>query len=306
MLKCSTPSHLLIAAVRHWLDAFHREPGNPTHFCKSWLKASGGAILGLGLSLGGAIGGWIVQEAIAPQVVHAYEARLNLTVTQEDGESYQNLIKRAEAIVRAGIQRSFDTDILITDVFVYVSAQSQGQEAPLLSLSVSRVEWRNHPDPGQWITYFPGTQELLGLDFGFPTAPRADNGSATEPVLGTGDVQVTLRWATIDDLDLAVVDPAGQTVSYQNTRIASGGTLDVDANAGCADETTSAVENVFWPTGGAPSGDYVAEVNLFTRCNNFTEPIPFSISILVQGEVETLTGTVDDLGVLVRFPFTVP
>jgi len=71
-----------------------------------------------------------------------------------------------------------------------------------------------------------------------------------EPRLGTGDVQVTLRWNTPVDLDLHVIDPLGEEIYFRYTFSPSGGTLDVDANAGCTNDTP--VENVFWPTGGAP------------------------------------------------------
>ncbi len=125
-----------------------------------------------------------------------------------------------------------------------------------------------------------------------------------EPVLGTGDVQTTLRWATIDDLDLAVTDPQGQTVSYMNRSVPSGGNLDVDANAGCSEQRTNPVENVFWPPNGGVPGNYVAQVNLFTRCRPERGPIPFRLRILVKGQVQDLEGTVDDGNQTVSFPFS--
>lgn len=128
--------------------------------------------------------------------------------------------------------------------------------------------------------------------------------SPDEPVLGTGDVQVTLRWATIDDLDLAVTDPQGQTVSYMNRSVPSGGTLDVDANAGCTQPRTNPVENVFWPPNGGVPGDYVAKVNLFTRCRPERGPIPFRLRILVKGQVQDLEGSVDDNNETMSFPFS--
>ena len=127
-----------------------------------------------------------------------------------------------------------------------------------------------------------------------------------QPTLGTGDIQVTLRWTTTDDLDLYVTDPAGQTVFYGNRNIGSGGQLDVDANAACGSPTTSPIENIFWPVGGAPQGDYVIEVDLFTRCANNTSPISFELRILVQGNVQTITGSVDDQTETVSFPFSLP
>lgn len=131
--------------------------------------------------------------------------------------------------------------------------------------------------------------------------------SADDPVLGTGDVQLTLRWSTKDDLDLAVIDPSQQKVSFQQPRVTSGGQLDVDSNAGCAQNIrTNPVENVFWPTSGAPSGNYTVEVNLYQRCTSTTGPIQFTLTILVGGQTMEKTGQVDDQNLTVSFPFSFP
>jgi hypothetical protein len=122
--------------------------------------------------------------------------------------------------------------------------------------------------------------------------------------LGTGDIQVTLRWASTDDLDLEVIDPSGQTVAYYNPIIASGGQLDVDANAACNGTTTQPIENIFWPVSEAPSGNYTIRVNLFTRCDGSSGPIPFEIRLLTRGNIETLTGSVDDGSSAASFPFS--
>ncbi|HEY9805598.1 MAG TPA: hypothetical protein V6D04_03470, partial [Candidatus Obscuribacterales bacterium] len=123
-----------------------------------------------------------------------------------------------------------------------------------------------------------------------------------EPELGTGDIQATLRWETVDDLDLAVTDPSGQTVFYKNPRVRSGGQQDVDANADCIKPVAKPVENIFWPTGGAPAGKYTVEARLYRRCAA-TGPVPFNLTVLVRGETKELTGTVDDTKPAVRFPF---
>ncbi|MDX1440320.1 MAG: hypothetical protein R3284_10510, partial [Rubricoccaceae bacterium] len=99
--------------------------------------------------------------------------------------------------------------------------------------------------------------------------PNQDGSGSTmarpdEPQLGTGDVQVTLRWDTQADIDLHVTDPSGEEIFYGHTQSASGGQLDVDANAGCSNDPQ--VENIYWPTGGAPSGTYQLSVNYFGAC----------------------------------------
>jgi hypothetical protein len=123
--------------------------------------------------------------------------------------------------------------------------------------------------------------------------------------LGTGDIQVTLRWTTTDDLDLAVTDPSGNTVTYFNRSIDSGGQLDVDANANCIEQNSSPIENIFWPPSQAPQGQYTIAVNLFQRCAG-SGPISFNLTLLVQGNTETLTGTVDEQNPVATFPFSLP
>jgi len=156
------------------------------------------------------------------------------------------------------------------------------------------------------------TGQLIELDEFCPVAtPFAVPAASTETTasgqtLGTGDIQVTLRWTTVDDLDLAVTDPSGDIVAYYNPAVASGGQLDVDANAGCGESNPSPIENIFWPTGGAPEGEYNVEVNLFTRCESSSEPIEFSLRVLVQGTTRTFEGTVSDDNPVATFPFSLP
>jgi len=95
-----------------------------------------------------------------------------------------------------------------------------------------------------------------------PTAPPATVTPPTAPGggnLGTGDVRVTLVWNTDADLDLHVIDPTGVEIDFTNRSSPSGGQLDVDKIPDPGDTSTH-VENVFWPTGGAPRGTYTAFV----------------------------------------------
>jgi hypothetical protein len=99
--------------------------------------------------------------------------------------------------------------------------------------------------------------------------------------LGSGDVQVTLIWNNGADLDLHVVDPAGEEIYFGHSTSASGGQIDHDDTAGCG-EPGSHVENIFWPAGGAPSGGYEAYVDNFSGCAGSAS---FRLRITVQGSV---------------------
>jgi hypothetical protein len=100
--------------------------------------------------------------------------------------------------------------------------------------------------------------------------------------VGTGDVRVTLAWATSDDLDVHVIEPSNEEIYYGHLTSATGGRLDVDSNAACTNPQTNPVENIFWATGTAPFGTYTVLVDYYRHCSSDTE-VPFSVNILVDG-----------------------
>ena len=113
--------------------------------------------------------------------------------------------------------------------------------------------------------------------------------------LGTGDVQATLTWETPNDLDLWVIDPFGEAIYYSHSNSASGGQLDVDANADCVSVTNSPIENIFWPRNGAPSGEYRVEVHYYKQCES-PAPISYHIRLLVDRKVTEFEGIIDSQG----------
>ncbi len=120
---------------------------------------------------------WGLTEAIAPQRVRAYTARVDLNINRTADESYESILRRAEAISRAAAQRSFDQDILATDVSVIVTVENNGAIAPILALEVSRQQWRTRPDPKRWATYFQTARSLLLFD-----TPAAISANQTTPM----------------------------------------------------------------------------------------------------------------------------
>ena len=159
-------------------------------------------------------------------------------------------------------------------------------------------------------------------DLGGLCSPPTDGASEStaEPVLQTGDVQVTLRWNTNDDLDLIVVDPAGNIVDFGSPTSPSGGQLDVDANGFCQTQSFAPVENIFWPTGSAPDGEYLAYVALAIPCSleelasaNASAAnvayeslaVPYTLTILIEGATTTYDGVSKPEEFGVDYPFQV-
>ena len=118
--------------------------------------------LGLAALIGASGSLWLTEALIMPKASYAYTARLDLFLDwDQQDEAYASLIRRAEFAARAGAQRSFDQDLLITEVSINVVAENQGVAVPILTLRVDRDEWRQRPETRYWATYYRMAQELL-------------------------------------------------------------------------------------------------------------------------------------------------
>ena len=109
-------------------------------------------------------------------------------------------------------------------------------------------------------------------------------------LLGTGDVQVTLTWGGTCDLDLHVVDPAGDDVWWQNQPSESGGV--VDCQDTCAPEAHGGPENIYWPKGSAPSGEYTVVIDYHDTCGG-EGATPWTVRVTINGEEQTFSGMID-------------
>ncbi len=123
---------------------------------------------------------WLMTAMIAPQVAQAYTARVDISLRSQPEETYQNFVRRAEAVARAAAQRSFDGDILVTDVAVTIIGEHNGAIASVLLLQVSRQNWKSRPDTQYWATYFPTSELLLGFEEPLPQ-PQPQPQPATIP-----------------------------------------------------------------------------------------------------------------------------
>jgi hypothetical protein len=117
-------------------------------------------------------------------------------------------------------------------------------------------------------------------------------GASTTSV-GTGDVQITLTWQANADIDLHVVDPNGDEVYYENPRVPSGGELDRDNE--CSNFIMGQPENIYWPSGQAPSGTYKISVVYYGDCGG-AGPVAWTVRAIVMGQVYTYTGTLNAPG----------
>jgi hypothetical protein len=107
-------------------------------------------------------------------------------------------------------------------------------------------------------------------------------------LVGAGDVQVTVAWDSNADVDLHVVDPSGDEIYWANRQSASGGQLDLDSNAACAGDNVRN-ENISWPVGTAPQGDYTVRVDYWANCE--ASQTNYTVVIHNQDDTDIFYGT---------------
>lgn len=141
-----------LGGQRSSLASDRRQPQPLTHLMRLALTV----LVGLGSGL--------VPTLVVPPAAQAYTSRVNLFIVREPGESFETLVQRSEIIARAAVQRSFDADVLMTDVIVTIIGDNQGIAVPILSVPVSRGDWRLSPDVTQWARYFEAARILVEED----------------------------------------------------------------------------------------------------------------------------------------------
>jgi len=99
-----------------------------------------------------------------------------------------------------------------------------------------------------------------------------------------GEMRFSLEWFNYDDLDLHLVTPKKEEIYYAH-KSASGGTLDVDMNAGSG-HTRTPVENIIFPSKPI-KGTYKLYVKQFNKRES--KDMGFNIEIECGGQVHTLS-----------------
>lgn len=101
----------------------------------------------------------------------------------------------------------------------------------------------------------------------------------------SGHLRVSLDWFNTDDLDLHLIQPDGERISFNNRHDhATGGKLDVDMNIHTQGAKTDAVENITFPDRGQMlEGRYAVKVHNYTQRN--TTDIGFNVECECEGLV---------------------
>ncbi len=113
----------------------------------------------------------------------------------------------------------------------------------------------------------------------------------------TGEVQFSLAWHSLNDVDLHVIAPSGEHISYGHRTSQCNGELDVDMNAGTQsgenDKSFSEepVENIRWLPRKAPSGRFTVLIHQF-RWRNGQDTDKFQLLVNLGETTQLIEGVV--------------
>lgn len=98
-----------------------------------------------------------------PSIAERREVDIRLLANRDEG--FTVMMRKAEILARSAAQRTFDREVLVSNVSVKVTAQNSDLDkaAIILQLRVSRRDWASRPDPKLWATYFPMAKRLIGM-----------------------------------------------------------------------------------------------------------------------------------------------
>jgi murein DD-endopeptidase MepM/ murein hydrolase activator NlpD len=160
----------------------------------------------------------------------------------------------------------------------------------LIGLEGVRGYWElSMPSSTRASLYLTLGQELATNQLSFAYAASNGDGigayvtkAVNVKTVGTGDIQVSISWDVLSDLDLHVVDPNGEHIYFGNKGISGGGQLDLDSNPACNIDAVNN-ENITWATDKAIPGQYRVYVNLYASCG--TSVTTYAVTVTKRGEI---------------------
>ena len=96
---------------------------------------------------------------------------VNITLKVE-AQKFNTLMQQAESIAINLIDQEFNRVSKITEVRIIVSCDRNGQEVPILSSRVSRINWQAQPTIASWTKYFTKAEILLGFNLPEKSKPN--------------------------------------------------------------------------------------------------------------------------------------
>tara|TARA_B100001778_G_scaffold65999_1_gene51783 strand:- start:106 stop:669 length:564 start_codon:yes stop_codon:yes gene_type:complete len=112
----------------------------------------------------------------------------------------------------------------------------------------------------------------------------------------SGEIQISLLWDNLNDLDLHIFAPSGEKIDINNRQSECGGILDLDANI--SPDNKKPLENVIWSneltSKSAPHGTYrvIVHHNQKHDKRNTKDPTAYSVIIKVEQMYAEFNGSI--------------
>lgn len=206
---------------------------------------------------------------------------------------------------------------LVSEVESIIDNATAAKVSEILKPGTTETMMSNHPAPFAISNFaIPTIESIEGIDLSAPVPGQGimengvdsdgsdpsgagatgESGEITNRLdkagAKTGDVQVSLMWHNGNDLDLYVRCPSGEVIAFAHKQSQCGGTLDVDMNA-APPLVMKPVENIFWPKGSAPHGQFQVQVHHFANFG-FRDPTHFQVAVKIDGKTTILRGVVSN------------
>lgn len=239
---------------------------------------------------------WLGSTGISV-VVHAIAFLLLSLVLISQKETYEPLISEARFADESGDDGEFiveveDLDLPVTPVVMENIRALNAVTAVDSSIAFREVD----VDLNAFGNRLSGS-DLQGLPSGIAAIAGEVQGRVAKAGGRTGEVQFSLAWESLNDLDLHVITPSGEHIAYSNRDSQCHGELDVDMNAGTRrgpdDKSFSEhpVENVRWLSRKAPSGRFTVLVHQF-RWRRDKPSDEFKLVVKLGSQIQVVEGTV--------------
>jgi hypothetical protein len=143
------------------------------------------------------------------------------------------------------------------------------------------------------------------IDLLLTTIPSSDNNYSgvlkeiqnrlTRENAQSGEIQVSLKWDNVNDLDLHCYEPSGNEIFFAKRVSPSGGNLDVDMNAGL-NFSPAPIENIYFPFNKVAAGKYKISVNYYSKHSTTVDGGNYEVLLYIQGRYYLLNGYIGRVG----------
>jgi len=116
----------------------------------------------------------------------------------------------------------------------------------------------------------------------------SNSASFQTTTVATGELQVSVSWDKESDVDLYLVEPDGEQISFANERSVAGSKLDLDSNTVCNIDGIKN-ENISYEGVTPPVGTYSVAVKYSSACNQGNTN--YVVTVQNGGVFSTFTGT---------------